>query len=69
MSGMIDGRHCELPSAMNCGAGSGKGRGCETARFLSETLCQNRKGTSSEKPLIATTNLVVSTLDVNIVLE
>jgi hypothetical protein len=54
---------------MNCGAGSGKGRGCETARFLSETLCQNRKGTSSEKPLIATTNLVVSTLDVNIVLE
>ena len=40
ISGVIGGRHCESPSAINCGIGREKGRGYGTERSLSESRCQ-----------------------------
>jgi hypothetical protein len=44
ISGVVNGRHLESPSAMNCDIGRAKGRGNGTERSLIVSRCQNNMG-------------------------
>jgi hypothetical protein len=64
ISGVVNGRHLESPSAINCGIGRAKGRGNVTERFLIVSRCQNKMGDAKPIMHIEMKTLEMSSLGV-----